>query len=109
MVIHIVSRGETIFSIAQKYGVSAEILAFNNDINIQNPLPVGQPLAVVVPTIVHTVSEGQSLEEIANFHGVSIYSIWRNNPILNGSSAIFPGQTLYIEVERESINDKWKS
>lgn len=103
MVIHITAKGETIYSIAAKYGVSAEILAFNNDINLDTPLPIGQPLAVVIPTIVHTVLEGQSLEEIANIYGVSIYSIWRNNPILNGSSAIFPGQTLYIEVERESI------
>jgi len=103
MLIHIVSQGETIFSIAQKYGVSAEILAFNNDINFENPLPVGQPLAVVIPTVIHTVLNGQTLESIANFYGVSIYSIWRNNPILNGSDDIFPGQTLYIEVERDSI------
>ncbi len=103
MIIHTVTAGETISSIAARYGVDAEILAFNNDVNPENTLPIGQPLAVVIPTTAHTVSEGQSLEEIAKLYGVSVYSIWRNNPILNGSSDIFPGQVLYIEVERDVL------
>lgn len=103
MTIHIVSRGETLSSIAASYSVSSEILAFNNDINPAATLPIGQPLVIVIPTRIHTVSQGETLEGIAERYGVSIYSLWRNNPILNGSSSIFPGQTIYISVERSPI------
>lgn len=103
MTIHIVKSGETLNSIAEFYNVSAEILAFNNDISPSAPLPIGQPLIIVKPLTIHTVSIGETLESIAERYGVSIYDLWRNNPILNGRSEIYEGQTIYIRVEKNPI------
>lgn len=103
MLIHIVSEGETISSVARRYGVSAEILAFNNDISEGVRLPIGQPLIIVIPTLTHTVSEGESLEDIARLYGVSIYELWQRNLILNGRSDIYPSQVLTIRTERSPI------
>ncbi len=103
MLIHIVSAGETLRSIAASYGVSAEVLAFNNDIAPESRLPLGQPLIIVIPTLTHTVSVGESLLDIARLYGVSVYELWQRNLILNGRSDIYPGQVLTIRTQRSPI------
>ncbi len=103
MQIHIVKSGETLYSIARAYGVDPEILAFNNDIANPLRLPVGQPIAIVLPTLTHEVVSGDTLSGIASRYGVSENHIFRRNLILNGKSDIFLGQLLYIETEREPL------
>ena len=103
MLIHTVALGETLYSIATRYGVDASILAFNNDIANPLKLPVGQPVAVVFPKLTHTVGSGETLLSIANNYNVSVEQIYRNNLFLNGRDEIFIGQTLYIEIEREPL------
>lgn len=105
MLVHIVSRGETLFSIAERYGVDESILAFNNDISDPLRLPVGQPIAVAVPTVTHTVSLGETLSSIASRYGVSIETIYKNNLFLNGSDKINIGQLLYIVIERAPLGE----
>ncbi len=105
MQIHIVSSGETLYSIAAMYGVEPSVLAFNNDISDPLRLPVGQPVAVVIPTVVHTVGSGETLSSIAELYGVTLNQIYRNNLFLNGSPDISIGQTLYIEIEREVLGE----
>ena len=103
MQIHIVKSGETLYSIAREYGVDPEILSFNNDIANPLRLPVGQPIAIVLPTLTHEVVSGDTLSGIASRYGVSVNHIFRRNLILNGKSDIFLGQLLYIETERELL------
>ncbi len=103
MVIHIVSPGETLYSIADVYGTDPSILAFDNDIGDPLRLPVGQPIAVVEPIITHTVLAGESLESIASLYGTTVNDLYKNNLFLNGKSDIFIGQRLYIEITREVL------
>lgn len=103
MQIHIVQSGETLYSIASLYGVDSSVLAFNNDIADPLRLPVGQPIAIVVPTVVHTVQSGETLDSIASLYGVTFNHIFRRNLFLNGRTEIFAGQLLYIETERELL------
>ncbi len=105
MEIHIVQSGETLYSIAEQYGVEPSVLAFNNDIADPLKLPVGQPVAIVVPTITHTVQSGETLNSIASLYGVTLNDLYRVNLFLNGKPNITIGQTLYIEVEREVLGD----
>lgn len=102
MQIHIVSPGETLFSVAQLYGVNADILAFNNDIESET-LAVGQPLVIVTPVQTHTVTAGETLESIAERYGTPIYDLWRRNLFLNGRDIVYPGQLLYISTERSPM------
>jgi len=105
MVIHIVKQGETLYSIAEMFGVDESVLAFDNDIADPLRLPVGQPVAVVIPTQTHRVQLGESLESIADLYGVSVLDLYRNNLFLNGKDGIFPNQILYITIEREPLGN----
>ncbi len=103
MKIHIVQAGETVFSIANLYGVDESILAFNNDITDVNRLPVGMPIGVVIPEITHTVQSGETLESIANQYNTTLQQLYKNNLFLNGSPQINVGQILYIQIQREPL------
>ena len=103
MIIHTVSEGETINSVAGFYGVDARRLAFDNDVSELDGLPVGMSLAVAVPQTVHTVSAGESVFGIAREYGVTADEIWRANPVLRGGTELFPGQTLYITLVRDPL------
>ncbi|MBR6562574.1 MAG: LysM peptidoglycan-binding domain-containing protein [Clostridia bacterium] len=103
MQIHVVKSGETLYSIAERYGVDESILAFDNDVSDPLRLPVGQPIAIVVPTLTHTVKAGETLFSIAERYGVDRNHIFRRNLFLNGRDVIFPNQLLYIETERSPL------
>ena len=105
MQIHIVTSGETLFSIAGRYGVDASVLAFNNDVADPLRLPVGQPIAIVEPIITHTVQGGETLFSIASRYGVAENDIYRANLFLNGLPSVSIGQTLYITVQRSPLGE----
>lgn len=105
MQIHTVQSGETLFSIASRYGVDASVLAFNNDVADPLRLPVGQPIAIIEPIITHIVQEGETLFSIAARYGVTENDIYRVNLFLNGLPTVNIGQTLYITVERNALGD----
>ncbi len=105
MQIHIVTQGETVYSIANQYGVDESILAFNNDITDPLRLPVGMPVGIVIPEITHIVQEGETLFSIATQYNTTVEQLYRNNLFLNGSPEINIGQTLYIKVERQPLGE----
>lgn len=105
MQIHIVQSGETLFSIASRYGVDASVLAFNNDVSDPLRLPVGQPIAIVEPIITHTVQSGETLFSIALQYGVTENDLYRINLFLNGEPTVNIGQTLYITTERAPLGE----
>lgn len=105
MLVHIVQSGETIYSIAERYGVDPSLLIFDNDITDPLRLPVGLPVAVVEPVVTHRVQPGETVASVAEIYNVTPDTIFRNNLFLNGSQDIFPGQILYIEIKREVLGD----
>lgn len=105
MVIHIVEQGDSIFSVANEYGVNPDTLAINNGVTGDRNLAIGQALIIVFPLITHIVGRGETLSSIAETHGVSINQLYRNNLVLQGNPLVFPGLELIIEVERDPIGD----
>ncbi len=103
MQIHIAQSGETLYSIASRYGADPSVLAFDNDVANPYLLPVGQPIAIVTPTLTHTVQSGETLFSIASRYGVGVNHIYKRNLFLNGSPNISIGQVLYIQTEREPL------
>ena len=103
MIIHTVSEGETVVSVAERYGVEADILAFDNDVAGLGVLPPGMSLAVAEPEETHVVGPGETLFSIARRYGVSKNALWRGNLFLNGGTEIYPGQKLYISLRREPL------
>ncbi len=89
MQIHVVQPGQTLYGIAQAYGVSVETIAAANELNVDNSLVVGQALVIPVTGRYHFVQPGQSLFTIAQRYGV-------DPAVLAMVNAIAPGQTLPV-------------
>jgi LysM repeat protein len=97
-VVHIVQPGETLYSIARRYGVNMWTIASTNGITNPNRIYVGQRL--VIPTgrpvgNVHVVQAGETLLRIALRYGVDAWAIARVNGISN-LNHIYVGQRLVI-------------
>jgi LysM repeat protein len=105
LVHHTVKPGDTLYSIANEYGVSASDIQKANNMTGTSIVP-GQTL--VIPTAggatpppgpaafptAHKVKEGETLFSIAQRYGVSVNEIKNANNITG--TTIAPGQTLTI-------------
>lgn len=103
MIFHTVTSGETLTSIASRYGVPVRNLAADNGVAVPEKLPVGMTLIVAIPTATHTVAAGETLYGIASRYGLTVRTLWRNNVFLNGGNEIYPGDVLYLGTESERI------
>jgi len=101
---HIVQPGDTLYGIAQAYGVEAATIINVNNIANGNQLRAGQQL--VIPGItqldaarargrVHIVQSGESLTAIALLYGVTAQEIIEFNGISNPDT-IYVGQQLIV-------------
>ena len=79
MLIHIVRMGDTLASIAERYGVSVARLRADNGIT-SDRLVVGRALIVMLPSQVHTVKAGETLSSIASIYGITVIELIQNNP-----------------------------
>lgn len=110
-VTHTVQRGETLSSIARKYGTTWQAIAQAN--NIANPSQIYAGQSLKVPTsggtsggssggtagcrYHHTVQRGEWLWQIAREYGVSPYAIMSANGLsLPSASTIYAGTVLCI-------------
>lgn len=97
-IIHVVQQGETLYSIARRYGVSVQEIARANRITNPDCIYVGQRL--VIPSSqsacgVHVVQAGETMLQIAMRYGVDAWAIARANGITN-LNLIYVGQRLTI-------------
>lgn len=108
--IHVVQRGETLFRIAQRYGLSTEALAVANGIANPSNILVGQrliiPLGEAAPDAPETyvVQYADTLQGIANVFGTDIASLIALNSLTNPDS-IYVGQTLTIRGTIPPVED----
>lgn len=105
MLIHRVSAGETIYSIAEYYGVSPESITANNQLQNPDSLVVGQTIVILYPKSVYTVQAGDTLESISRKTGVPVITLRRNNPIVNSGLYIYEGQTIVLDYQQEKIGN----
>ena len=101
---HTVGKGETLWSIATRYGVDPTVLAATNHIK-KNAIQVGQKLKITssvasnkapaTKTITYVVRTGDTLSEIADQFRVSVKQIMTWNQLRN-SSPLKKGQRLVI-------------
>ncbi len=121
---HTVKKGETLSSIAQKYGVNIDImkkLNKMNDLEIDN-IKAGDTIIIAQRTIVdetklkkipkpekitHKVRKGETLSQIASLYNVSIEDISELNNIKDDIISI--GQRLKIETNLKSSKPKEKA
>lgn len=111
-VVHTVTYGDTLFRIAQRYGVTVDAIAQQNDITYTWKLQIGQKLTIpglTVPDdsaevdnplvagtpVDHVVRSGETLNIIARRYGTTVEAILRGNQIAN-PNLVIAGQTLKI-------------
>jgi len=95
---HIVQRGETLTSIAARYGTTVAELVRLNNINNPNLIFPGQVLIVREDPnapVTYTVVRGDTLSGIAARFGTTVAELVRLNGIAD-PNLIFPGQILII-------------
>lgn len=113
--VHIVKKGETLYSIARAYGMSVnEVIAKNpqaaNEIKVDQILRIPEKSSPQVTssqkepvnngTVTHEIASGQTLYGIARVYGVSVNDIMQANPNAKFDS-LKVGQQLVIPVEKK--------
>lgn len=101
MIIHVVTAGDTVSSIAQRYGVAVRNVLVDNGLQPNDTLVIGQALAIQIPRITHIIKAGESVYSIAKDYGISVKQLYRNNFFLGGRGIISPGDSLVILYENQ--------
>lgn len=101
MVIHTVEPGDTVWSLANRYGVSPSRIISDNSIANPNSLVVGQALVILIPEVVYTVRPGDTLQSISERFGVAQITLLQYNPDLIFSPYLRTGQGLIIHLQEE--------
>lgn len=99
--IYVVQPGDTVYSIAEKFGVSVQRIISDNRLQGQYELAVGQALLILKPHTIHTVRAGESLTEIAQSYGTTVMQLFRNNPTIIGTEYVPAGTQIVIEFQDE--------
>jgi spore germination protein len=96
MEIYVVQQGDSIYTIAERFSISADKLAYDNGLAYPYNLVIGQALVIAYPKQSHIVQEGDSLQSIAEAYSVSQMQILRNNSFISDRGYLVPGEALVI-------------
>ena len=98
--VHKVHSGETLWDIANAYGITVDTILSANDLRDPNRISVGQELQILsVKGVLHKVATGESLWEIAERYKIPIDEIAQANSITDPSrlqpntQLVIPGAT----------------
>lgn len=95
MQIHVVQSGDTLFTIANTYGTTTDVLTIANELDEPNHLVVGQALVIPIIGRFYFVQSGDSLYSIAQQFGISYPALAQvNNLPISGPLSV--GLRLYI-------------
>lgn len=97
-----VQKGDTLYSIARKYGIKPDELILFNGIDDVRKLYVGKDIRIPVQIenetrLTHKTSKGETLTGIARKYGISLDTLFSANN-LNGNYVLKIGDTLTIPV-----------
>lgn len=94
MQIHVIQRGENLWLLSQRYGVSINQIVTANGLSDPNSLAIGQALVIPQPSE-YVVKQGDNLWKIAQQFGTTVQAIMQVNHITNPNQ-IYVGQVLRI-------------
>jgi LysM repeat protein len=99
--VHVVQAGETLFSIATRYGTTPQAIAAANNLANANYIYAGQRLTIpsggggATSGGTHTVGRGETLSAIAARYGTTVQALVRANGLAS-ANMIYAGQRLTI-------------
>ncbi|REE78741.1 spore germination protein [Paenibacillus taihuensis] len=95
MQIHVVQAGQTLYRIAQTYGVPVESITEANEISAGNSLVIGQALVIPIVGQYYWVQQGDTLTSIARKFGTTAAALANVNS-LSATTPLRVGLRLYI-------------
>lgn len=107
MKIHIVKKGDTLYALSQKYGVTLQkIIEANPQISNPEVLAIGDKVKIpAAPMLVpennelyykHTVKQGDTLWKLSKAWGITLKEIIDANPHLKNPNALMTGEVVNI-------------
>jgi murein DD-endopeptidase MepM/ murein hydrolase activator NlpD len=101
--VHIVQRGETLFSIAQRYGLTVDAVTHANGVPDPRQIYVGQRLVIpgdktdtgVTETVPYIFQAGDTLVSIARRYGTMWQTLAKLNDLL-APNVIYAGQVIQV-------------
>lgn len=105
MEIYVVKYGDTIWSIAEKYGISAQRIIADNGLLTPESIVPGQALLILIPQKSYTVQSGDTLSSIARTNSTTVLELLRNNPYLINEPYLSAGQSIVIRYETEKLRE----
>ncbi|MDD3999512.1 MAG: glycosyl hydrolase family 18 protein [Bacilli bacterium] len=98
VLIHVVSPGETLYQISQRYQVSIDRIIADNQLENPNLLLVGEALIIRKDNGEYLVQSGDNLSSIASRFNIPLEALYIANN-LSSNSVIYPGDSLRIVYE----------
>ncbi len=93
--VHTVEKGDTLSTIASRYGLKTETIMWENNIGNANSIAIGQKLLIPpVDGVSYTVGKGDTLEKIAKKYNISADTIVAQNSLI--STSVVSGQSLFL-------------
>ncbi|OAB46648.1 LysM peptidoglycan-binding domain-containing protein [Paenibacillus glacialis] len=107
MKIHMVKKGDSLYTLSKKYGMSLEkLIEANPQLNDPNKLNIGEkvkiptePMSTPVPDHIihkHVVKQGDSLWQLSKAWGVTLREMIDVNPQLKNPNALLVGEIVNI-------------
>ncbi len=107
---YVVNVGETISSIARKFGVSVETVLWQNGLNSRSIIKKGDVLEILpVSGVTHKVKSGETVSAISRKYGISEDQIVSANNLLDikdikiGQKLIIPGGRLVVPTSTVAV------
>ncbi|MFH1314001.1 MAG: LysM peptidoglycan-binding domain-containing protein [Candidatus Eisenbacteria bacterium] len=103
--VHTVCRGETVSSIAKRYGTSVTEVLNANGLGSRDKIYPGQSLVIFegkVPRdvlVYHEVTRGETISSIAGKYGATVNKVLEANE-MKARDRIYPGQKIKVPVRR---------
>lgn len=102
--IYTIKQGDTLYTIANTYGVSVDEIILANGIENPNSLTIGQSIFIPLHRAnTYTIQRGDTLYKIAMRFGVNIDTLIEANPDIENPQNIRIGNTINIPDSRKEI------
>ena len=105
MVLYTVKRGDSLYSIARRFGSDIELIAKDNGIESPYNLSIGEVLIVRQPITIYVAQNGDNIYSVAQRYMTTVNRLWRNNPYLAGKFTLSEGEKIIIGGDKP-INEK---
>jgi spore coat assembly protein SafA len=93
-----VQKGDTMKKIAERFGVSLDVLIkANPQVTNINLIYIGQKLNVPSGVTVYVVTKGDTLRIIANRYGTTVEALLKLNPDIKNANLIYVGQVIKLK------------